>query len=279
MNEIWIAEFLDNMSKNNNKKGQSGLRLATWDQSAVTHWGGHACLPQGWWFEGVLEGQKESGSSRMLPSARRCLHNTRLFWTPPPQLWEHCRDHDTDMPEVSYTGYLTSTAGLAVYSVMHLQYEIHYLSPVTRFPHRRAVKAVAGLNRTGLGVLTVPVPQNFSVVAVSERPMSARHGACHQTNPTGSGAWTPLPLFPPVKSHSSKRVSNDAPMSLRGGAVLSVSKFNKIMFMKVKWKEKAKCVQRPTACKDIWESPVVFLMTYVDLYCVVALGSSTQHQS
>lgn len=35
--------------------------------------------------------------------------------------------------------------------------EILYLSPFTWVPHRRAVKAVAGLDWAGLGVLTVSI--------------------------------------------------------------------------------------------------------------------------
>lgn len=66
--------------------------------------------------------------------------------------------------------------------------EILYLPPVTYVPHRRAVKAVAGLHRTGLGVLTVFIPQNLSTVAVPRGPMSACHSAGHQTDPTGSRA-------------------------------------------------------------------------------------------
>lgn len=56
--------------------------------------------------------------------------------------------------------------------------EMLYLSPVMCVPHRRAVKAVAGLDRTGLGVLTVFIPQNLSTVAVPRGPMSARGWKC-----------------------------------------------------------------------------------------------------
>ncbi len=72
--------------------------------------------------------------------------------------------------------------------VVNFPGEILYLSPVTCVPHRRAVKAVAGLDRTGFGVLTVFVPQNLSAVAVPRGPVSACHSAGHQTDPTGSRA-------------------------------------------------------------------------------------------
>lgn len=74
-----------------------------------------------------------------------------------------------------------------------------YLSPVTCFPHGRTVKAVAGLDWTGLRALTVFIPQNFSAVTVPRGVVSARHCAAHQTNPTGSRARTPLSGVPPAK--------------------------------------------------------------------------------
>lgn len=79
------------------KRSIEALRRAycTCDQSVVTHWGGHSFLAQGCWFEGLLEEQKVSGSSRMLPSANRCLHKTCLLWNPPPQLREHCSNKNT----------------------------------------------------------------------------------------------------------------------------------------------------------------------------------------
>lgn len=74
------------------------------------------------------------------------------------------------------------------FMVMNFLREILYLSPVTCVPHRRAVEAVAGLDGTRLGVMTVFIPQNLSAVAVPRGPVSARHIAGHQTNPTGSRA-------------------------------------------------------------------------------------------
>lgn len=78
--------------------------------------------------------------------------------------------------------------------------EILYLSPVTCIPHRRAVESVAGLDWTGLGVLTVFISQDLSSVAVPRGPVRAHHSPGHQTNPTGSRAWTPLSCFPPVNT-------------------------------------------------------------------------------
>lgn len=88
-NEQMLCTFL--------KRSIEALRRAycTCDQSVVTHWGGHSFLAQGCWFEGLLEEQKVSGSSRMLPSANRCLHKTCLLWNPPPQLREHCSNKNT----------------------------------------------------------------------------------------------------------------------------------------------------------------------------------------
>lgn len=64
--------------------------------------------------------------------------------------------------------------------------DILYLSPVMRVPHRRAVEAVAGLDRAGLGVLTVFIPQHQSAIAVSRGPVGTRHGADHQAHATCS---------------------------------------------------------------------------------------------
>lgn len=39
--------------------------------------------------------QKVSGRSNKLPSARRCLQSVSRFWTPPPQVCEHCEKRET----------------------------------------------------------------------------------------------------------------------------------------------------------------------------------------
>lgn len=74
-----------------------------------------------------------------------------------------------------------------------------HLSPVMRFPQGRTVKAVAGLDWTGLWALTVFIPQNLSAVAAPGGLVSARHCPGHQTNPTGCRTGTPLSSVPPAK--------------------------------------------------------------------------------
>lgn len=80
----------------------------------------------------------------------------------------------------------------------NLQHESLHLSPGVQVPQRRTIKAIAGLDRTGLGEVTVPLPENHRAVAVGKRSMSARHSTRHQTNPTGCRAGAPLSGFPPV---------------------------------------------------------------------------------
>lgn len=68
-----------------------------------------------------------------------------------------------------------------------------------RFPQGRTVKAVAGLDWTGLWALTVFIPQNLCAVAAPGGLVSARHCPGHQTNPTGCRTGTPLSSVPPAK--------------------------------------------------------------------------------
>lgn len=62
------------------------------------------------------------------------------------------------------------------------------LVPVTCVPHGRAVEAVAGLDRTGLGYVAVFISHCRGEVASSSRPVGTRHGARHEADPTGSRA-------------------------------------------------------------------------------------------
>lgn len=151
---------------------------------------------------GPWEGQKVSGSSRLLPSAIRCLHRTRRVWTPRPQLLEHCGS--------------TKVRGSAgVLPARQTGRERLYLSPVLRVPHGGAVKAVAGLDRTGLQVLAVLVPQSPSAVAVPGRLLNTFHGAGHQTHSAGRRAGSPFSGDPPARNTlASERCST---LNLRPG--------------------------------------------------------------
>lgn len=172
----------------------------------MTQVGGHSCWLQACWEGGPGEGQKGSGSSRLLPSARRCLHWTRRAWTPRPQLPEHCGS--------------TKVRGSAgVLPALQAGWAGLYLSPVLRGPRGGAVKAVAGLDGPGPRVLAVLVPHGPSVVAVPGRLLNTFHGAGHQTHSTGSGAGSPFSGGPPAGNTSaSERCST---LDLRpGGPVI-----------------------------------------------------------